>query len=360
MSAEFKIQKTTQPKTKPNESDLSFGRFFTDHLFAADYSNQRGWYDPRIVPYQSFQIDPGASVLHYGQALFEGMKAFRGEDGKIRLFRPEMNWKRLCSGAERLCMVAPKYDLFIQGLTQFVAVDADWVPSSPMTALYLRPTLIGNEPFLGVRPSHQYLFYIIGSPVGSYYSQQEPGAQAVKIWVETADSRCAPGGIGAVKAGGNYASSLRAATEARTQGYAQVLWLDACEKKYIEEVGTMNVFFKIAGTVITPPLSGTILPGVMRDTAIQLIQQQKLPFQERKISLDEVLNAHTKGDLQEAFGTGTAASITAVGALGFKDRVISIQDGKPGSVAQGLFKAITDIQYGRAADTMNWMMEIPS
>ncbi|MFN8944214.1 MAG: branched-chain amino acid aminotransferase, partial [Pseudobdellovibrionaceae bacterium] len=271
MSIDIKIESAKTLKPKPSTHDLGFGKYFTDHMFIADFSEAKGWFDPRIVAYQSLSLDPGASVLHYGQALFEGMKAFKGVDGKIRLFRPEMNWKRLQEGAARLCMKAPNWDLFFQGILNFVKIEETWIPTEPTTSLYLRPTLIGTEAFLGVRPSEQYLFYIIGSPVGAYYSQPDLGAQAVKIWVEMNDSRCAPGGIGAVKAGGNYASSLRAATAARKQGYAQVLWLDAGEKKYIEEVGTMNVFFKIADEVITPPLSGTILPGVMRNSIIELM-----------------------------------------------------------------------------------------
>ena len=354
MSLQISIQRTTNPKTKPSETDLGFGRFFSDHIFVADYSPNHQWHDPRIIPYQNFSIDPGASVLHYGQALFEGMKAFRGVDQKIRLFRPEMNWKRLQTGAERLCMKAPDLELFLESIKAFTRAESDWIPSAPTTSLYLRPTLIGNEAFLGVRPSEQYLFYIIGSPVGAYYSQRDQGAQAVKIWVETQDSRCAPGGIGAVKAGGNYASSLRASLLARQQGYAQVLWLDACEKRFIEEVGTMNVFFRIADKIITPPLSGTILPGVMRDSAIQLLRKFGLPLEERKITLDEVIEAHSNKTLQEVFGTGTAASISPVGALGFQNQTLTIQQGQPGPVAQRLFQTITDIQYGKTPDEFGW------
>lgn len=359
MDIDIAIERTQSPKPRPADSEYGFGRFFTDHMFVVDYSELMGWHAPRIVPYQQLRLDPGASVLHYGQALFEGMKAFRGVDGKIRLFRPEMNWKRLKAGAERLCMRAPDLDVFMEGLLRFVRTEADWVPSAPGTALYLRPTLIGNEPFLGVRPSQSYMFYVIACPVGAYYSSQEKGeAEAVRIWVETQDSRCAPGGIGAVKAGGNYASSLRAATAAREKGYAQVLWLDACEKRYIEEVGTMNVFFRIGDRIITPPLSGTILPGVMRDSVIQLLENMRVPVETRRISVDEVLEAHAKGELMEVFGTGTAASISSVGTLGFSDRELSINGGRPGPVARELFQTITDLQYGVAKDEMGWMMEI--
>jgi branched-chain amino acid aminotransferase len=356
MNIDIAIEHTKAPKPRPAEADFGFGRFFTDHMFMLDYSEVLGWHAPRIVPYQQLRLDPGASVLHYGQALFEGMKAFRGVDGKIRLFRPEMNWKRLKAGTERLCMRAPDLDVFMEGILRFVRTEADWIPHAPGTALYLRPTLIGNEPFLGVRPSESYMFYVIASPVGGYYT--DSSEDAVKIWVETEDSRCAPGGIGAVKAGGNYSSSLRAATRAKKKGYAQVLWLDACEKRYVEEVGTMNVFFRIGNKIITPPLGGTILPGVMRDSVIQLLESMHIPVETRRISIDEVIAAHDKGELFEVFGTGTAASVSSVGELGMSDRVLKIGDGRAGSVANELLKTITDVQYGRAADNMGWMMEV--
>lgn len=355
------IEHTSQLKSKPPLDQLGFGKFFTDHMFMADYAEGTGWHHPRVAPYQNLLLDPGASILHYGQGLFEGLKAFQGHDGKIRLFRPKMNWQRLVHGTERLCMQAPPWDLFIQGLCAYVQTDADWTPSAPGTSLYLRPTLIGTEAFLGVRPSQQYLFYIIGSPVGAYYAQNtQQENHGIKIWVETENSRCAPGGIGAIKAGGNYASSLLAATKSRNEGYAQVLWLDACQKRFIEEVGTMNVFFQIDNQVITPPLSGTILPGVMRDSVIQLIRKLNLPLIERKISLDEVLEADRAGALQEVFGTGTAASISPVGTLGFHEKVITIHQGRPGPLAQRLLKTITDIQYGLVPDEMNWMMDVTS
>ena len=355
MDIEVSIEKTAKPKTRPPEEKLSFGRYFSDHMFVSDYTTARGWTSARIVPYQAMSIDPGASVLHYGQALFEGMKAFRGVDGKIRLFRPEMNWKRLQEGAARLCMKAPDLDLFMAGLQEFVRTEKEWIPESVGTALYLRPTLIGTEAFLGVRPSEAYCFYIIASPVGNYYGE---GAETVKIWVERGFARCAPGGIGAVKAGGNYAASLLAATEAKKRGYAQVLWLDAATKTFVEEVGTMNVFFKIGDRVITPPLSGTILPGVMRDSAIQLLESMQVKTEIRPISLDEVFEAHKKGELKEVFGTGTAASISPVGSFGMESGIITINDGRVGELSKKLFETILDIQYGRRPDNMGWTMEV--
>ena len=357
MEIEIAIETTKSPKAHPAPGTYGFGRFFSDHMFVSDYSEAKGWNSPRVTPYQPLALDPGAAVLHYGQALFEGMKVFRGDDGIIRLFRPEMNWKRLKAGAERLCMQAPPLDLFLEGLTRLTQVDTDWVPGEPGCALYLRPTLIGNEGFLGVRPSETYIFYAIASPVGGYYAE---GNDTVKIWVETSYARCAPGGIGAVKAGGNYAASLLAATEAKKRGYAQVLWLDAATKTHVEEVGTMNVFFVIGDKVITPPLSGTILPGVMRDSAIQLLERMGHKIEQSSITLDEILKANASGTLKEVFGTGTAASVSPVGLLGFETQQITINGGKPGPVASALYKRITDIQYGRTRDDMGWTVAVPA
>jgi len=361
MAIEIAIEKTDHPKPRPAEN-LGFGRFFTDHMFITEYSELLGWHAPRIVPYQNLKLDPGAAVLHYGQAIFEGLKAFRGVDGKIRLFRPEMNHKRMVASAERLCMKMVDLDVFIESLLRLVRTDLDWVPAQPGTALYLRPTLIGSEAFLGVRPAEAFIYYVIASPVGGYYGEN---IESVKIWVERKYSRAAPGGIGMTKAGGNYAASLIAATEAKKRGYAQVLWLDAGKKCYIEEVGTMNVFFRIGDEVITPPLGGTILPGVTRDSVIQLLAERGTPVSERPISLDEVIEAHRKGELKEVFGSGTAASISPVGALGMStggagDEVLLINNGKVGELSAELYQTLTDIQYGRRPDPFGWTMEIPA
>jgi branched-chain amino acid aminotransferase len=355
MNPAITIEKTKTPKPRPPEDSYGFGRYFSDHMFIADYTKSQGWVSPRVVPYQPLELDPGASVLHYGQALFEGMKAFRGVDGKIRLFRPQMNSLRMRQGAERLCMQAPESEFFLEAVRQLVQVEADWVPRKAGTALYLRPTLIGTEAFLGVRPAEGFMFYIIASPVGGYYGE---GIGTVKIWVEQKYSRSAPGGIGAVKAGGNYAASLYASTEAKKRGYSQVLWLDSSEKKFVEEVGTMNVFFRIGDRVITPPLGGTILPGVMRDSAVQLLEKLGIPLEQRRITLDEVLKAHEQGELKEIFGTGTAASISPVGELGIGDRQLVINGGLSGSIATQLHQTITDLQYGRTPDTLGWITEV--
>lgn len=357
MPLEIAVESTRNPKTIPPADQFGFGKYFSDHMFLCEYTTETGWKNPRIVPYGPLPLDPGASVLHYGQALFEGMKAFRGEDGKIRIFRPEMNWKRLTNGAERLAMQAPPKDIFLGAIEKFVQIEERWVPHAKGTALYIRPTLIGTEGFLGVRPSNNYLFYVIGSPAGGYFGE---GIEAVKIWVEKKYSRCAPGGIGAVKAGGNYASSLVAALEAKKKGYSQVLWLDSSQHRFVEEVGTMNVFFVIDSKVITPPLSGTILPGVMRDSAIQALRQMGKTVEERPISIDEVAMAHERGLLTEVFGTGTAASVSPVGQLGFEERTLLINDGRPGPISRDLYAKLIDIQYGRSTDENHWTIGIPN
>lgn len=356
-----KIERATHTKTIPPAKEFGFGRHFSDHMALLDYSSVDGaprkWHSPRVVPYGTLQLDPGAAVLHYGQALFEGLKAFRGDDGTVRLFRPEMNWKRLVSGAERLCMKAPPLEYFTEMLTAFCQVESRWIPREPGCAFYLRPTLIGTEAFLGVRPSEDFLFYVMGSPVGSYYGE---GSDTVKIKVETEFVRAAPGGIGAAKTGGNYAASLKAALEAKASGYAQVLWLDAVHRRYIEEVGTMNVFFKIGDSIITPPLDGTILPGVTRDSVLQILDSEGLKVEVRPLALDELLEAAKSGTLKEVFGSGTAASISPVDSLGIHGENVQVGDGKAGPVSTLLKKRLTDIQYGRVEDPWGWTLSVNS
>lgn len=356
--SQISVEKSKKLKTIPPSNDFGFGRHFSDHMAIAEYSKADGkhtWHAPRIVPYGPLAIDPGAAVLHYGQELFEGLKAYRGDDGKVRLFRPEMNWKRMQSGAARLCMTAPPLELFCDMLVEFCKVESRWIPPELNCAFYLRPTLIGTEAFLGVRPSTDYMFYVIGSPVGSYYGE---GSASVKIKVETDFVRAAPGGIGAAKTGGNYAASLKAALEAKQEGYAQVLWLDATHRKYIEEVGTMNVFFKMNGKIVTPPLDGTILPGVTRDSILQILDDEGMPAEQRQISIDEIKDAAARGTLEEVFGTGTAASISPVDSLGIGGEKIVIGDGRVGPVSAKLLKRLTDIQYGRAEDAWGWTLVV--
>lgn len=355
MNLQIDIEQSLHRKPLPPEDTFGFGRFFSDHMFVSEYSTLTGWHNLRVTPYQPISLDPGAAVLHYGQALFEGMKAFRGTDGVIRLFRPEKNWGRLVDGATRLCMEAPPFEIFMEGLQRLLDVDRSWIPKKAGTALYIRPTLIGTEAFLGVRPSDHYIFYIITSPVGNYYGEN---IETVKIWVEEEFSRCAPGGIGSVKAGGNYAASLQAATEAKKRGFAQVLWLDSSEKKFIEEVGTMNVFFNLNGTVVTPPLSGTILPGVMRDSTIQVLRSLGKTVEERPVTISEIYKAHADGSLIEIFGTGTAAGISPVGLLGTRDGDLHVNGGKVGPLASELYTYFQDLNYGRREDLMGWMKEV--
>ncbi len=337
-------------KVKPPIRELGFGKYFSDHMFIADYSKKAGWHSARVTPYQALQIEPGASALHYGQALFEGMKAFRQTNGDCVLFRPEFNWKRLCDGAERLCMIAPPKDLMIDGVRELVKADRDWIPNQKGASLYIRPTLIGSESFLGVRPAEEYMFFVICSPVASYYAE---GSSPIKIWVEEKYIRAAPGGLGATKAGANYAASLKAALEAKKKDYSQVLWLDVNHEN-IEEVGTMNVFFVIGDEVVTPKLNDSILPGGVRDCVITLLKKMNLKISERKVSIHEIHEAHKNQKLTEVFGTGTAAIISPVGELSSERFQMKINNGQRGPIATKLYDAITAIQYGDVPDTLGW------
>jgi len=319
-------------------------------MFLAKYSKGR-WENLRIEPYGPLSIDPGACVLHYSQCMFEGMKAFRGADGGLRLFRPEFHAKRFAAGAERLCMPSAPTELFLEGLRALVLEDKDWVPAEEGASLYLRPTLIATESFLGVRPAEEYLFFIIASPVGAYYSE---GFKPLKIWVEQDYIRAAPGGLGAIKAGANYAASLRAFVEAKKQGYAQVLWLDAIHKENVEEVGTMNVFFRFKNEIVTPPLGGTILNGATRDCVIELLKKWNLPIRERSISLKEVIDGQKTGELLEVFGSGTAAVISPVGELATTSEKFQINSNQVGDLTLRLYKEIMGIQYGRISDSFGW------
>ncbi len=348
-------QLSTQLKTLPPTNDLGFGKHFSDHIFVSRYSTGKGWHDSKVMPYGPFQMDPAASVLHYGQALFEGMKAFKQKDGSVAVYRPHFNWQRMVDGAERLCLVAPPEELFMKGLKELLLTDVRWVPTDDHCALYIRPTLIGTEGFLGVRPSQEMLFYIILSPVGSYYASG--GTKPVRIWVEDKALRAAPGGLGATKAGANYAASLKSALDAKKKGYDQVLWLDS---KYegIEEVGTMNVFFVFKNEIVTPELNGSILSGGVRDSVIQLLKHQGKKIVERRITMSELLERNAQGDLQEAFGTGTAAVITSIGELQYKGQTISIHNNTMGPLSQDLLNTISGIQRGLKPDIFSWMKSV--
>jgi branched-chain amino acid aminotransferase len=352
-SPDFTLQLSTARRPRPKDSELVFGRVFTDHMAIVNYDADRGgWHDPRVVPYGPLALDPAAAVLHYAQAMFEGMKAFRGADGQVRCFRLDRHCRRMHTGAERIC-IPPIDEALIRGaVMSLVRADRDWVPSSAETSLYIRPTIIASEPFLGVRPAKQFLFFVIASPVGPY--QGDPFSPA-RILIEDHYVRAAVGGLGGVKAGANYVASLRAAEDAKAKGYAQVLWTDASEHTYLEEVGTMNLMVRIGDEIATPPLGGSILAGVTRDSSITLLREWGFVVNERPIGMEEIIAAHKAGTLREVFGCGTAAVITPVGALGWKGEDMVINGGKPGEVARRLFDAITGIQYGRAPDPHGWM-----
>ena len=351
----IRITKAATKKTRPKDKDLLFGTVFTDHMFVMDFEDEKGWYDPRVEPYGPFPMDPATAVLHYGQSLFEGLKAFRGRDGKIRLFRPQKHVERLNRTATRMTIPHLDPDLILTGWATLVDVDRDWVPSSVGTSLYIRPTIVASEPFLGVRPAKEYLYFVILSPVGAYYPE---GMAPVKIRVEERHVRAVEGGLGDAKTGANYAASLMAGEEAKHEGFTQVLWLDGVHRKYIDEVGTMNIMVKIAGEVITPPLTGTILPGVTRDSVLTLLRDWGAKVSERQVSIHEVVDAYTAGTLEEVFGTGTAAVISPVGELSFKGRRMVINEGKIGPTTQKLYDAIVGIQYGKLADPHGWMVEV--
>lgn len=352
----MKIEVTTQknPRPRPPKDALGFGIYFSDHMFVAEYTEQLGWHHHAVKPYGPLEIDPSATVLHYGQALFEGMKAFRQTDGKVVLFRPRFNWSRMRQGAERLCMQAPDEKTFVDGVKAVLRQDLDWVPSEKGSAMYIRPTLIGTEAFLGVRPSKKYLFYVILSPVGSYYKS---GLKPVRIWIEKQYVRATPGGLGETKAGANYAASLKAALNAKANGYDQVLWLDATHK-YIEEVGTMNVFFRFKDKVLTPALSGSILEGGTRACVLHLLKSWGVPVEERRISLDELVAAAKSGDLLEAFGTGTAAVITPIGHFAGEHISIELDQNQMGDLAKRLYDEFSQIQYGEKPDAFQWLESV--
>ena len=347
----IEIQKTNSPRKKKPADQLGFGKYFADHMFTLDYDGKE-WKNPRIVPYGPLLMEPGAAVFHYGQAMFEGMKAFRSETGKIHLFRPEFHARRMALGATRLCMPSVPENIFIEAIEALIKVDESWIPKEKNSALYIRPTLIGTESFLGVRPSEKYLFFIITSPVGAYYAES---FAPVKIWIEEHAIRAALGGLGSIKAAANYAASLQASTIAKQKKYAQVLWLDATSRKYIEEVGTMNVFFVIGNEVITPSLDGSILAGATRDCVIQILKDWNIPVIQRRISLEEVRIASENGSLTEIFGTGTAAVISPVGLLANDKYNIPVNNGKVGEITTRLHEEISGIQQGTKPDTHKWI-----
>ncbi len=353
---DIKINKTKNPKEKFKQGDvLGFGKKFTDHMFVMNYTEGKGWHDPRIEEYAPISLDPSAMVFHYGQTMFEGMKAYRGEDGKVYLFRPDMNAKRANDSNKRLCIPEIPEEDFVQAVKAVVDVDKDWIPTGAGESLYIRPFVIATDEFLGVAPSKTYLFIIILSPSGAYYAS---GLAPVGIWIEDEYVRAVKGGIGFAKTGGNYAASLKAQVKAPDDGYSQVLWLDGVERKYIEEVGAMNIMFKINGKVITPALNGSILPGITRNSIINVCKAWGYEVEERRISVDELVAAAKDGTLEEVWGTGTAAVVSPVGKLRYMDDVMTIGGGGIGELTQKLYDELTGIQWGKREDPYGWRVEV--
>lgn len=350
------IELNPNPKAKPeDESKLGFGHIFTDHMFIMDYKTGKGWYNPRIVPFGPLALSPATMCLHYGQEVFEGMKAYRTADDKIQLFRPEENFRRLNVSNERLVIPPIDEEFALHALNELVKIDKDWVPHTDGASLYIRPFIISVDPFLGVRPADEYMFIIIMSPSGPYYAS---GLDPVSIYVESNYVRAVKGGMGFTKTAGNYAASLIAQNEAHEQNYSQVLWLDGVEKKYIEEVGAMNIFFKIDGEIVTPALHGSILSGITRKSALELCKSWGMKVSEKRITIQEVAEAYDNGKLEEVFGTGTAAVISPVGKLKWGDKVMVINDNKIGEVSQKLYDTMTGIQYGKIEDKFGWIKEV--
>jgi branched-chain amino acid aminotransferase len=355
---EFKFEKTLNPKPKPNPNTLKFGQTFTDHMFIMEYSADAGWHNGRVVPYGPLSLDPAASVLHYGQEMFEGLKAYRAPDGRVLLFRPYKNAERARSSNNRLCMPDIDPDLFVGAIRALVDVERDWIPQKDGTSLYIRPFIFADEPFLGVHAARHYLFVIICSPVGPYYDAPGGGLTPTSIFVEQEYVRAAPGGTGFVKVGGNYAAALKAQTQAADKGCEQVLWLDAIEHRYVEEIGTSNAFFVISGEVITAPLLGSILPGVTRASVIELIKRWGATVSERRLPITDVLAAAETGTLGEIFASGTAAVISPVGRLVFKNSSLTVGDGGVGPLAQRLYDELSGIQTGKLADELGWTLTV--
>ena len=353
---DIKFTASPSKKEKPSDNVLGFGRYFTDHMFIMDYNIGEGWHDARIVPYGPIALDPSAMVFHYAQELFEGLKAYRCSDGHIQLFRPDKNIERMNNTCRRMCVPEVPMEDALQAIKTLVEYEKDWVPHSEGTSLYIRPFIIATEPQLGVHPSKTYQFIIILSPVGSYYAG---GLYPVKIMIERKYVRCVKGGTGEAKVGGNYAASLLGQKEAEEKGYAQVLWLDGIERKYIDEVGAMNVFFVIDGKIITPSLAdGNILPGVTRRSCIELLKKWGYTVEERKLSIDEVIEAHKNGTLTESFGTGTAAVISPVGEYNDNGYVMTINNGEIGPISQKLYDELTAMQWGKTEDEMGWIVRV--
>ena len=349
------INKTAFPKQKPDENSLGFGKYFTDHMLICDYDRAAGWHDARIVPFGELSVHPASTVLHYGSEVFEGMKAYRTPEGDVQLFRPIENARRMNRSAERLGLPQMDENDLVELIKAIVTMDKDWVPHAPNTSLYIRPFLFGNDPHLGVHSINAAKLVIILSPVGSYYKE---GLNPVRITIETEDVRAVRGGTGYAKCGGNYAASVRAGEKAEKLGFSQVLWLDGVERRYIEEVGSMNVMFRYGDVVLTPLLTGSVLPGITRMSCIELLREWGVEVHERLLAADKLFDAVEKGMLNEAWGTGTAAVVSPIGSLAIGGKEYTIGDGGIGEMTAKLFKALTDIQWGRVKDTHGWTVKL--
>lgn len=351
----IKFEESNLLKQKPNMEDLGFGRIFSDYMILVDYNQEKGWHDPRIVPYGPLNYNPGAMIFHYGQSTFEGLKAYYIDDNTVHLFRPEKNFERMNKSNDRLCIPRIDPEEFTNYIIEALKVEKDWIPKETGKSLYIRPMIVATDECLGVHASKTYQFVCIFSPVASYYKS---GIEPVKIYVEHDYKRAVKGGTGFAKTAANYAQSLKSQEEAEKAGYAQVLWLDAVERKYIEEVGSMNIMFVIDGTVVTPELNGSILPGITRASALELLKEKGYKVEERKISIEELINAAETGKLEEVFGTGTAAVISPVGEILYEGKNYIINGGKIGPIAQEIYDTITDTQYGKIEDKYNWIRKI--
>lgn len=357
MSEKVKFEQRDTLKEKPDTSKLGFGQYFSDYMLSLDYDADKGWHDMKIVPYAPFEISPAAQGLHYGQVVFEGLKAYK-HNGEVVLFRPDQNFKRINNSLARLEMPEVDEEALLEGLKQLIDVERDWVPEGEGQSLYIRPFVFATEGILGVRASQQYKLLIILSPSGAYYGGDT--LKTTKIYVEDEYVRAVRGGVGFAKVAGNYAASLLAQTNANKLGYDQVLWLDGVEQKYVEEVGSMNIFFVENGKIVTPALNGSILPGITRKSIIQLAEDLGYEVEERKVSIDELFDAYDKGELTEVFGAGTAAVISPVGTLRYEDREIVINNNEPGEITQKLYDTYTGIQSGKLEDKYGWRVEVPN
>lgn len=349
------ITPATVRKEKPVTDSLSFGTVFSDNMFLMDYVEGKGWHSPRIVPFQNISLSPAAQVFHYGQEIFEGLKAYRGPDGNPLLFRPIENIRRMNNSADRMCIPRVPEDIFMEALKTLVEIEKDWIPDQEGTSLYIRPFVIATDPQLGVHASKSYIFCIIAGPVGSYYPE---GLSPVKIMIESEDVRAVRGGTGFAKCGGNYAASLRAGARAEEKGYSQVLWLDGVTRRNIEEVGAMNVMFKISGKIVTPALTGSVLPGITRKSCLELLREWGYQVEERDLSIDELIAASDSGALEEAWGTGTAAVVSPIGEISFEGKSYEINNFKIGQLTQRLYDQLTGIQWGRLPDTRGWSVRV--